>query len=66
MGLVILFLLCGIASSIVQANGWFIIPNEISYILYGLAVFLFLLNIITYFVTKRKINKTFNHFSDWR
>ena len=61
MGLSVLFLICGLLCSIVQANAWFIIPVEVPYVLYGFAAFLFIVNIIIYFSAKRKINKTFNH-----
>lgn len=40
-----------------MANGWFIIPNYIPYILFGIGGLLALINVITYFSAKHEFNK---------
>lgn len=52
----ILFIILGIITEVVKANAWFIIPNFVSYILFGLGGVCILIQVITYFSTKKKFN----------
>lgn len=67
--LVIILILLGVAVEIVNANAWFIIPDFVSWICFGLAGLCVVINIINYFVVKKqmkKMNDRFdNHFSSF-
>lgn len=54
---VIILVLFGVVCEIVKANTWFVIPNFVSYILFGLSGIILLTNMIKYFSIKYKIYK---------
>ena len=63
--LMIIMILLGIAVEIVNANAWFIIPDFVSWICFGIAGLCLLGNIINFFVVKKQmknVNKSFNRF----
>ena len=67
--LMIILILLGVAVEIVNVNAWFVIPDFVSWICFGLAGLCLLGNIINFFVVKKqmkKMNKSFNnHFSNF-
>ena len=63
--LVVLFILLGIGAEIVEANAWFIIPNYVSWICFGIAGLLCLFKIISYFSVRRQMNKMNKKFRAW-
>lgn len=62
---VIILILLGVACEVVKANAWIVLPDFVSYILFGLGGVIFLINIINYFSTKRQINKIDERFKRW-
>ena len=63
--LVVLFILLGIGAEIVEANAWFIIPDYVSWICFGIAGLLCLFKMINYFSVKRQMNKMNKKFRAW-
>ena len=58
----IIFVLLGIASVIVKVNEWFIIPDFISWICFGIAAIFGVLHIITYFSASSVVGKIKRNF----
>lgn len=54
---VVVLILLGVACEIVKVNAWFIIPEFVSYILFGLGGLMFITNIIGSLIAKRHFNK---------
>ena len=54
----IIFVLLGVAGEIVKANGWFIIPDFITYILFGMAIIMVIISFVNY----RSVKKEFKRF----
>ena len=52
---IILFILLGIGCEIVMANEWFVIPYYIPFILFGIAGFMLFINIVSWFLARRRI-----------
>ena len=61
---VIVLILLGIVVEIINANAWFIIPDFVSWILFGLAGLGIVFNIINYFVVKKQMKKMNDRFDD--
>lgn len=61
----IILILLGIGAEIVKANAWFVIPNFVSYILFGIGGVLLLINIISWFSATRKIKGFSKHTRRW-
>lgn len=55
--LVVVLILLGIVCEIVKANAWFVIPEFISYILFGLGGIILVINIISALTAKSRFNK---------
>lgn len=63
----IILILLGIACEVVKANAWIMIPDFVSYVLFGLAGLMIIIEIISWIDIKRqhsklvdKINKKLN------
>ena len=54
---IIICVLLGIVAEVIKANAWFIIPNYISWICFGLAGAGCLFKVVSYFNVKRKLKK---------
>lgn len=54
---VAILIILGIACEIVKANAWFVIPEFVSYILFGLGGFMFVVNIVSFLIAKSHFNK---------
>lgn len=54
---VVVLILLGVVCEIVKANAWFVIPEFVSYILFGLGGFIFVINIISSLIAKKHFNK---------
>lgn len=63
--LVVVFILLGIGAEIVKANAWFIIPNYVSWICFGVAGVACLLKLVNYFTVRKQINKMNKKFRAW-
>lgn len=50
----IILILLGVGAEIVMANNWFIIPEFIPYLLFGLAGLLALVNFFTFLLVRKK------------
>ena len=61
---VIVLILLGVAAEIVNANAWFVIPDFVSWILFGLAGLGIVLNIVKYFIAKKQMKKMNDRFND--
>ena len=55
---VVILILLGIACEIVKANAWFVIPEFVSYILFGIGGLVFVVNTISFLIAKSHFNKT--------
>lgn len=55
--LAIILILLGIGAEIVKANAWFIMPEFVSYVLFGIGGVLLLLNIVNWFSAIRKVRR---------
>lgn len=55
---VVVLILLGVVCEIVKANAWFVIPEFVSYILFGLGGIILVINIIGSLIAKRQFNKT--------
>lgn len=55
--MIFLFVLLGIGCEIVIANGWFIIPEFVPHVLFGVAGILLIINVFSWISAKRKFNK---------
>lgn len=60
--LIIILIVLGIIVEIINANAWFIIPNFVSWVFFGLAGILFVVNIITSIIAKHKMKQMKNEF----
>lgn len=54
----LILILLGIACEIVKANMWFVIPEYVSYILFGLGGLMLIVNTINFMIAKSHFNKT--------
>ena len=55
--LAVILILLGIGAEIVKANAWFIIPEFVSYVLFGIGGVLLLLNIVNWVSAIRKVRR---------
>ena len=58
--LAIILILLGIGAEIVKANAWFIMPEFVSYVLFGIGGVLLLMNMVNWFSairTAKRIDK---------
>lgn len=53
----IILILLGVGAEIVMANNWFIIPEFVPYILFGLAGFLALVKFFSFLSVRKQANK---------
>ncbi len=53
----LILILLGIACEIVKANMWFVIPEYVSYILFGLGGLMLIVNTINFMIAKSRFNK---------
>lgn len=53
----IILILLGVAAEIVMANNWFIIPEFVPYILFGLAGLLAVIKFFTFLSVRKQANK---------
>lgn len=53
----IILILLGVGCEVVKANAWFVIPEYVSYILFGLGGLMFMVNIINFLIAKSHFNK---------
>lgn len=53
--LAIILILLGIGAEIVKANAWFIMPEFVSYVLFGIGGVLLLMHIVNWFSAIRKV-----------
>lgn len=51
------FIILGLISLIINANGWFVIPNIVTYVCFGIGVFLYGYTIIQQNRTVNQIKK---------
>lgn len=51
------FVLLGIIAEVIEINGWFIIPDYVSWICFGIAGLNLVFSIIQYFAVKQEIKK---------
>ena len=63
--LIVLFVLLGIGAEIVEANAWFIIPDYVSWICFGIAGLLCLFRVISYFSVNKQVRKINRQFKAW-
>lgn len=61
----IILILLGIGAEIVKANAWFVIPNFVSYILFGIGGVLLLINMVSSFSAAKKIKGFSKHTRRW-
>ena len=52
--LALILIILGLGAEVVMANGWFIIPNFVPYVLFGMGGGLVLINVITYISIKKQ------------
>ncbi len=52
-----LFLILGIVGLIANANAWFIVPNIVVYVCFGIGVIMFIANIVTFNSINKKIKR---------
>lgn len=50
----IILILLGIGAEIVMVNNWFVIPEFVSYVLFGLAGFLAVVKVFTFLSVRKK------------
>ena len=62
--LIIICILLGIGAEIVNANAWFVIPNYVSWICYGLAGVILLFRTIIYFIARKQMNNMSKEFNN--
>ena len=55
--LAIILILLGVGAEIVKANAWFIMPEFVSYVLFGIGGVLLLMHIVNWFSAIRKARK---------
>lgn len=63
--MLLLLIILGIAASIVNANGWFIIPEFIPYVLFGFAgaiLLMDIINLIIFHKNRKDAEDKFNKF----
>lgn len=60
----IIFIILGVVLEILKANSILIIPVAIEYVVFGLGIFLLLIQIITYFVLGKHQNRMMKRFKD--
>lgn len=59
---ILIFILLGIAVKVVNINGWFIIPDYVSWICFGIAGLNFVFSIIQYLAVKQEIKNIHDKF----
>lgn len=60
--LIIFLIILGVVVEIINANAWFIIPNYVSWIFFGFAGLLFIINIITSLIANHQMKEMNNRF----
>ena len=55
--LAIILILLGIGAEIVKAKAWFIIPEFVSYVLFGIGGVLLLMHMVNWFSAIRKVRR---------